>query len=137
MFGEISGESPTEEQCPTILIIDDEPILVEVLARYFRLNGLTPLTAVGGHEGITVFTEHHRDIALVLLDVRMPDLDGPATLAALWEVDPEVRCCFMSGDLGDVTPEQIAAMGVLHMFRKPFALRDLVVKLWELLRQNA
>jgi FixJ family two-component response regulator len=48
-----------------------------------------------------IYGQHRRSSALVLLDVRMPDWDGPQTLAALQKFDPAVRCCFLTGDAGD------------------------------------
>jgi DNA-binding NtrC family response regulator len=134
-FAGFSQDSPTERQGPTILIVDDEPIILEVLSRYFRLNGLVPLTAKGAREGIATFTRRHCDIALVLLDVQMPDLSGLETLAALRRIDPEVRCCFMSGDLGLTTAEELHAAGVLRLFQKPFALHELAATLWEMVRR--
>jgi hypothetical protein len=47
-------------------------------------------------------------------------MDGPATLAALQGIDPNVGCCFMSGDTDEYAPEELLAMGAVHLLRKPF-----------------
>jgi DNA-binding response OmpR family regulator len=58
------------------------------------------------------------------MDVRMPGRDGPATLAALRAQDPQVRCCFMSGDLGEHTEDGLRALGTGEVLRKPFTTAE-------------
>jgi DNA-binding NarL/FixJ family response regulator len=79
-----------------------------------------------------VFEARHADIALVLLDIRMPGMDGVETLRALQRVDPGVRCCFMSGDLGQYNPASLESTGALQLFPKPFLLWDLLAALCRL-----
>lgn len=62
---------------------------------------------------------------MVLLDVRMPGLDGLETLDALRKRDPEVRACFMSGDTGSYEPDELVQRGAAHVIAKPFLLNDL------------
>jgi CheY-like chemotaxis protein len=62
---------------------------------------------------------------VVLLDVDMPDLDGPETLDALRELNPEVQACFMSGDSGNYQPDDLRKRGAAHVIAKPFLLKDL------------
>jgi len=73
----------------------------------------------------------------VLLDVRMPEMDGPQTLAALRSINPEVRCCFMSGHTGDYSAEQLLELGASHVFQKPFGLSELAWTLQRLLQAGA
>jgi len=69
----------------------------------------------------------------VLLDVQMPDLDGPDTLAALQKINPGVRFCFISGNTGKYHTEQLWAMGAAHVLQKPFASLSLLARLlWRL-----
>src|SRR5262249_61456272 len=64
-------------------------------------------------------------VGVVRWALRTPGRGGPATLAALRGLDPGVRCCFMSGDLGDHTAEELVALGACHLFSKPLNLREL------------
>jgi CheY-like chemotaxis protein len=109
---------------PHLLVVDDDPGVLTMLDTGLRLHGFDVTTAGGGRAAVELFRRHAAAIALVLLDVRMPDLDGPRTLAALREVDPHVRCCFMSGDRGSYSPEQLLAMGAARVLDKPFAGLD-------------
>jgi CheY-like chemotaxis protein len=64
-----------------------------------------------------------RTVDLVLLDVRMPELDGPQTLAALRKENPTLRCCLISGHSGTYTREQLLSLGAEHYFNKPFPFK--------------
>jgi len=109
-----------------ILIVDDEPSVLGFLQKGLRLNGFTIWPAKTGKEAVEIYRNHRESIAAVLMDVRMPDLDGPATLAALRSIDPEVRCCFMSGGIDQYSQEDLLAGGAVHVLGKPFALAEVV-----------
>src|ERR1700730_10176780 len=106
---------------PGVLVVDDEPAVRPLLATVLPLYGLDVRAAATGHQAVGLYQEHCPDIAVVLLDVRMPGMDGPATLTALRKINPEVRGCFMSGDTGDYTAEDLFGLGAAHVFPKPFA----------------
>src|SRR5205814_4909737 len=94
-----------------ILVVDDEAAMRGVLNIAMRQQGFVVWLAANGREALDLYRRHRAAIDVILLDVRMPGLDGPQTLAALQEINPHVRCCFMSGDLGSYTE------GVLRDFK--------------------
>lgn len=69
----------------TILLVDDEPSIVESLAELLDFEGFRVLTATNGREGIAIFEAEPLD--LVLVDYMMPVMDGAAMLRAMWS-DP-------------------------------------------------
>jgi CheY-like chemotaxis protein len=71
------------KQTPTILIVDDEESLVNVLARKFMDEGITAYKANNGREGLALAFEKHPD--LILLDIMMPEMDGFDVMKALHE----------------------------------------------------
>jgi len=81
--------------------------------------------APNGREAIDLYQEHSERIALVLLDVRMPGLDGPKTLEALRKINPEVPACFMTDNTGDYEPQELLQRGATYVITKPFLLDDL------------
>ena len=83
------------------------------------------LLANTGSDAIDLYRQHQSTIAAVLLDVQMPGLDGPRTLDALRQIDPAVRTCFVSGDTGQYTPEDLIRRGARAVFFKPFRIIDL------------
>jgi CheY-like chemotaxis protein len=72
-----------------------------------------------GGRAVELYRLLHHEIDLILLDVQMPGLDGPATLRALKEVDPGVRCCFMTNNFTTYTEQQLLAEGALRVLLKP------------------
>jgi CheY-like chemotaxis protein len=94
-----------------ILVVDDEPQVRRLLGLALRAQGSTVWSAAGGEEALAVYARRSGEIDLVLLDVRMPLLDGPRTLAVLQRLNPAVRCCFMSGATGQYTAEDLLQRG--------------------------
>jgi CheY-like chemotaxis protein len=108
-----------------VLVVDDDPSIRALFTLCLPPQGFAVWGAASGEEALDVYREHGSTIDVVLLDVRMPDLDGPHTLARLRQFDPEVRCCFMSGDIGDYTEDDLFALGALDVVAKPFSLTGL------------
>jgi len=120
----------------TVLVVDDEPLIRDVLERSLRASGFRTITAHSGREALALYRQRATEIALVLLDIRMPDLSGPETMRVLRTVNPEVRCCFMSGDMGAYSPEELKAGGALHVFLKPFAQGEPITTLRQLIEDE-
>jgi len=111
--------NPPDSRPCRVLVVDDDPSVLTSLERAFRLRGFAVLTATTGTQAVQLYRCHRRAISVVLMDVQMPDLDGPQTLAALRQIDPDLRCCFMSGGVAR-TEAELVAMGAVHVFDKPF-----------------
>jgi CheY-like chemotaxis protein len=117
---------------PEVLVVDDEPFVRTLLDAALRHFGFSVRLAAGGWEAVDVYRRHHGSISLALLDVRMPDLDGPHTLAAMQKLNPLVRSCFMSGQMGDYSHADLLARGATQVFPKPFgSVSQLTQALWK------
>ena len=81
--------------------------------------------ARNGREAIDLYHGHAEKIAVVLLDVCMPGLDGLETLKVFRGLDPEVVSCFMSSESGVHDPEKLLQRGAAQVIPKPFRLDDL------------
>jgi CheY-like chemotaxis protein len=103
-----------------ILIVDDEPMVRRILEMALQSSGLKVLASASGLEAVRAFRQHHGDVSLVLLDVMMPELDGPRTLQQLKLIDPAVRVVFMSGGLGSYCVDDLLGMGAIGLIDKPF-----------------
>jgi CheY-like chemotaxis protein len=115
-----------------ILVADDEPSVRGVLSVTLRQQGFAVWLAADGWEALDLYWQHAPAIDVVMLDVLMPGLDGPQTLAALQELNPQVRCCFMSGHLGDYTEGRLRELGAAIVLPKPFRLDEVTQVLGEL-----
>jgi CheY-like chemotaxis protein len=110
---------------PGVLVIDDEHMVRIMVQLGLEGNGFHVWSASNGWEAIELYRAHSEEIAVVLLDVRMPGLDGPQTLEVLRELNPEVLSCFMSGDTGAYEPEELLQRGAAYVVAKPFHLAEL------------
>jgi CheY-like chemotaxis protein len=115
-----------------VLVVDDEPAIRGLLKVALEKMGFTVLLAADSTEALDVYGRWRPKIALVLLDVRLPGLDGPQTLAALQRFDPALRCCFMTGHAGNYSDQDLLARGALRVFTKPVPLPELVTVIEQL-----
>jgi CheY-like chemotaxis protein len=96
---------------PGILVVDDDPEVRTLLNVLLNEDGYAVWLTANGYQAIKAYRGHRQDIDLVLMDVRMPGLDGPQTLAALHEFNPQLRCCFMTGAPGRYTEQDLLDRG--------------------------
>jgi CheY-like chemotaxis protein len=108
---------------PGVLVVDDEGCVRGVMNVWLRRQGFATWLASNGLEALALYRQHGREIAVVL-DVRMPFLDGPQTLAALRQLNPHVRCCFLTGGLGQYTEGQLRDAGAVAVLEKPARLDE-------------
>lgn len=118
---------------PGVLVVDDEEGIRRVLQVGLRSYGLTVWVAADGHEAAEVYRSFRDAIDIILLDVRMPGRDGPQTLLALRELDPDARACFMSGFAGQYSDQNLLDRGALAVFKKPLRLGELARRLLALI----
>ena len=107
---------------PGVLVVDDDGMARDVLQTALRREGFDVWLAAGGVEAVDIYRTllNDNNIIAVLLDVRMPGMDGPQTLNALRRLNPEVRCCFITGDSYD-RPE-LLERDVVTIFPKPLRM---------------
>jgi DNA-binding NtrC family response regulator len=113
----------------TILAVDDEPLMRNLLATVLQENGYAVLTADSGMQAIDVFHKHPGEIDLLITDIVMPGMDGPSLAAELQQSQPGLKVLLISGYCN---PEQLS-FG-FEFLPKPFALLDMVAKVRSLLR---
>nr|WP_275888428.1 response regulator [Desulfobulbus alkaliphilus] len=117
----------------TILLVEDEPVILKMLRTMLEHQGYTVLTAGSPEEAIRLAEEHSSRIDLLMTDVVMPGMNGLDLARNLLSRYPGIKTLFMSGYTDDV----IAHHGVLdegvHFIQKPFSMRVLGEKLREAL----
>lgn len=103
-----------------ILIVDDDPGVQNVLHFALQGYGFTIHLARDGRQALEVYRREQQTIALVLLDIQMPEMDGPQTLTELRKINPAIVYCFMSGGVGTYTVAELLDMGPVAFLPKPF-----------------
>ena len=101
-----------------ILVVDDEAPVREVLAEYFATEGYTVETAGGGVEALTAVRDGRAD--LVLLDVRMPGLDGVQVLRRIREFDGHVPVIMVTANEDVALAKETLKLGAFDYVAKPF-----------------
>ena len=114
-----------KDSIAAILVVDDDPVVKHLLEVCLPRLGFTVWSVASGKAALSFYERHRERIDVVLLDVRMPDMDGPATFRELLRLNPEVKCCFMSGYSGQYTADMLEQMGAYALIDKPFNLDDL------------
>lgn len=97
MLKEVSLEPLPKGKGETILVVDDEPIVRELVQQMLMLLGYGVLTACNGAEALAACDEHQDTIELVLTDVRMPEMNGFELSDSLKQVRPGLGLVFMTG----------------------------------------
>lgn len=111
--------SPTNIHRKLVLVIDDDPLVLRTVSRLLKRLGLDSVCAGGGEEGLKEFRERLEEIQLVLLDWRMPQMDGEAVLKQLREIDASVPVMIISGFTEDSVHKPVEGL-----LRKPFGFQE-------------
>jgi two-component system cell cycle sensor histidine kinase/response regulator CckA len=121
----------------TILLVEDEPGVRQLVREMLHRLGYTILEAGGGAEALRIFAQHERTIDLLLTDVIMPHMSGRDLAERLRTVRPDLKVLYISG----YTDDMLAHHGVLEpnvfLLPKPFAPDELAKKLREVLDTQA
>lgn len=107
-----------------ILIVDDEPGIVQVLKTLLEIYGHQVLTASGGNEAITII-RNNPDIAFIISDMRMDKGNGLQLLDALNEEGLKIPFLLVTG-FADVTTNEVMSKGALGIMNKPFDIDKLI-----------
>ena len=115
----------------TILVVDDEPLIRWSLAERLRADGYGVIEAPTGREALDRIAD---GVDLVLLDYKLPDIDGVTVLRRIKEHDPDILVILLTAFATVETAVEAMKIGAYHFANKPFNLDDislLVVKALE------
>jgi CheY-like chemotaxis protein len=118
----------------TVLVVDDEPDVLELTEEMLRRTGFAVLGAQEGREGVETFRKHARDIEVVLLDLTMPGISGEEVLSEIHRLQPGLPVVLMSGYSEELAVSRFEGRiaGFLH---KPFTQEQLAEVLRAALRE--
>jgi CheY-like chemotaxis protein len=120
----------------TILVVDDEDSLLTITSQTLEAFGYRVLTAVDGAEALAIYFEHKAEIAVVLTDMAMPIMDGPATIRALRRINPSIKIIGASGLHANGSTAKASGTGIRHFLTKPYTARTLLKTLRMILDEN-
>jgi len=121
-------------QSENILIIDDDSGLRKSLSAFLRKNGYNIKTAPSGEVGLNIIKEEKID--LVLLDIRMPEMDGITTLKKIQDLNTTLNVIIITGFGSIETAVEAMKNGAIDYVKKPFNLKQLLDKINTALKVN-
>jgi CheY-like chemotaxis protein len=133
------GESPRRPAarrgegggCETVLVAEDEETIRRLVTQVLSRNGYTVHTAATGDEALAVLARTGCDVDLLLTDVVMPGMSGPALARAATATNPSLRVLYTSGYASE--PDEAFEDPCVEFIGKPFSPQALVAKVREVL----
>jgi len=134
-----ASDAVTERTIPgwsgmgTVLVVDDERAIRRVAARMLERMGYQVIEAADGEEGVAVYRQYRDQIAAVLLDMSMPNMDGRQCFHELLRINPDVKVILSSGYNEQEATQGFAARELAGFVQKPYTLKALRGKIREVL----
>lgn len=117
----------------TVLVVDDEKAILSMLKDTLEGLDYKVYTRDSGITGLKTFME--KDIDLVILDIKMPDMGGKEVLEKMLEIDPKVKILLFSGYSEQDKHKDLLGMGAKGFIGKPFKIDEFLRKVREVLDQ--
>ncbi len=139
----VTSESgpPVAESLPRgkgemIMVVDDEVSILSITRQTLEAFGYRVVTAEDGAQAISVYALHRDEIALVLTDMMMPIMDGPALVTALRRINPRVRIIAASGLNAEGHSGRATVAGVRHFLAKPYSAEVMLTLIRKVLTES-
>ena len=112
----------------TILLVEDEPLILKMTLEMLKLQGYTVLSAPSPEQAISIAREHAGKIHLLMTDVIMPGMNGPELVRQLLTRQPKLAYLYMSGYTANLIAEQGVKEEGTYFLAKPFSRQAIARK---------
>jgi PAS domain S-box-containing protein len=109
-----------------IFVVDDEDAIRNITKTLLETYGYQVLLASDGIEAIALYTQHQKKISVVLMDMMMPNIDGPTTIGVLQKINPQVKIIAISGLVSNHKIGQFLGNSVKTFLPKPYTSDELL-----------
>lgn len=120
------GADPKSMSRPTVLIVEDEDVLLELLRGMLEANGFHVLTCMDGLDAVRIYKEKGSQIDVVLTDMGLPALGGWEVLAQVRAINPGAKVVCASGFLDSSIRDEMIAAGAVDFIQKPYSYENLI-----------
>jgi nitrogen-specific signal transduction histidine kinase/ActR/RegA family two-component response regulator len=120
----------------TILLVDDEDMVLNVAGDMLKTMGYTVMTASDGSTAVNTYSDHHQRIDLVMLDMVMPDMSGGDVFDEIKRINPQAKVLLSSGYSLNGQASRIMERGCDGFIQKPFTLDEISTRLRQILGQS-
>jgi PAS domain S-box-containing protein len=129
--------SQTPQGTETILVVDDEAMIRQLLSDVLRQAGYKALVAGNGVEALRLLQQHRDEVALVVLDIVMPEMDGKATYDGIQAICPGLKVLVSSGYSQYTITRELMARPNLEFIQKPYVIHEVLTAVRQLLDQES
>jgi two-component system, cell cycle sensor histidine kinase and response regulator CckA len=116
----------------TILIIDDEKLITEIISQSLELSGYKSIVTNTGNEGLVLYNKYKDDISVVILDVILKDMSGCDIYKELINIDNNIKVLFTSGIMNKKKINRYLTRNDTAFIQKPFSIDELKSKIKKL-----
>ncbi len=134
LAGEFDGQQKSKE---TILVVEDEEMLLELVTGLLQGQGYVVLTAVNGEEALDIYRKRNAEIGLVLTDLGLPKIDGWEAFQRMKEINPAVKVIFASGYIDPTLRSNLMGAGAKGLVQKPYMPEEILNRVRELINSSA
>jgi signal transduction histidine kinase/ActR/RegA family two-component response regulator len=113
----------------TVLFVEDEIMQVELMRKALEAAGYRVLAAADGLEAVDIFSQHKDEIAVVVLDIGLPKLNGWEALQKMKGIDPTLKPIIASGNIPPQVDALVANGELSTVLRKPYGLNEILEKI--------
>ena len=117
----------------SILLVDDQEMVLEVGKKMLQKLDYTVFVARSGPEAVDIFSKKQNKIDLVILDMRMPNMNGGVVYDRLKKISPDVKVLISSGYIENNSIRDLMNKGCEGFIQKPFSLQELSERIKDIL----
>ena len=136
IFEEKIIPAEAKKSTESVLIVDDQDMILTVAGDMLKALGYKVFTAQGGKEALAIYNENKKSIDVVILDMIMPSMSGGETFDKLKAINPDVRVILSSGYSINGQATEIMQRGCNGFIQKPFNIKELSQKIREVLEKK-
>ncbi len=119
-----------------VLVVDDEPLVLNICQRYLKAYGFDVVTAADGRQAVDIFQAKHKDLQAVILDLNMPNMNGREALRHMRAIAPSVGIIISTGFAAGDIRKEFENLGAAGILEKPYEPELLVNALRKAIRKS-
>jgi CheY-like chemotaxis protein len=136
VIGDVAMEEDIVKGSATILLVDDEALIIDVAQAMLERLGYRVEVCMGGQEAVKMITEMGDEIDLVILDMILPEMDGGATFDCIRQIQPGIPVILSSGYAINGHADKILRRGCNGFIQKPYNISELSKKIKQVLDKS-
>lgn len=131
----VPSENLPDNSLETILLVDDEECVREIISEVLAESGYRVLEAKDGAEGLSLYQKHQAKIKLILLDLLMPVMNGLDCAREILKINPAAKVLIGSGFIDEGYKQKLAEMPAVEVMSKPYRNSSLLTAIEKIIEK--